>query len=134
MILDMTQKILVEGWDDLSLQEQEAVQAWLKGILDAWFAKQKFLDIYCFRDCQNLEFLTPTLLQIADLTLSKDDYMFVSSASDEEGNIINVHDIIKLTTSELSLSILTACQECLNRCGKHDIPCRKECRKNECNR
>ena len=43
----MNQKISFEGWDDLSSQEQETIQLWIQGTLDADQARQQ-LDIHKF--------------------------------------------------------------------------------------
>lgn len=124
----MARKILFEGWDDLSSREQEAVQKWLKGILNAWFAKQEFLDLYCFRDCHDSLPLTTADLSLRNGLSDYDDYVFVSSTS-EEKSILNIQDFIeKIIPGIVKPIILSELQECIGKCG-NDIECRRDCRK-----
>jgi|GEM_PF-3906015 len=132
----MTKKILFPGWDSLSLEEQEAIHAWIKGLSDAQAAKRRFLDIYCFRDYQNLEVPPQTLLSEDSLNPYKRNYVFVSSTSSEEDttgeeNIVSFDDFVELTTSKASFPETNGCQKCLRDCG-NDIECRQRCRRTEC--
>jgi hypothetical protein len=132
----MTRKILFVGWDTLSIKEQDAIHAWVKGLLDAQVAKQRFLDIYCFQDCPDSEVQPQALSSEYNLTPYDENYMFVSSESEEE-NFIGFNDFVELIILEARIPDINRCQECRANCQSEGTDerikeCRRRCRENEC--
>ncbi|MGK7887722.1 MAG: hypothetical protein AB4042_00210 [Leptolyngbyaceae cyanobacterium] len=121
----MTQKILFEGWDDLSGETQEAMQAWLQATLDSNLAGQRFLDIFLSHHAQNFEDLSLDL----NSNFAEGPLVIVSSVQDEE-NAEDGDSFISIDKFSRMIVMQNCYISCLGKPPSEQKQCLCKCRGN----